>query len=197
MFHKFIRGLKAMELEDQIFHVAVLLCGIGVFLPWFGGQWYGTNESWNGLNFYTGYTGGIILLIQVFLLVLLVSPMLGGPVIVKRSSKTLVRLVLSGATFLSLLNAFGVLIRVTFEISGPDIRFGIYVSIISSLVALFYAALRYQMQQRLKSEGHFRHPDEPSATAHSHHHENERVPLAPPPPPPPPLSVEDHHPYSS
>lgn len=183
-----------MELEDQIFHLCVLLCAVGIFFPWFGGQWFGTPQTWSGLSFYTGYIGRAVLLIQLYILAIVLSPMVGGPILIKAATRRYVRLVLSAVSTMLLVACFTVLVRVTFEVSGADVRFGIYFCMIASLVATFYAFLRYRQQQKAHSHEHFMHPDELPAKRTEHIDVDEQ-PVVPPPPPPPPLPPEDHHPF--
>ena len=194
MFEKLIRGLKSMELEDQILHAGALVTAVGVFFPWFGDQRFGTSSVSSGFDYYTGYIGWIVFLIQLFIILSTVSPMLRGPVIVKKSMRATVRLALCCVTSILLAAAFSVLLRVTFEISSADIRMGIYLSLVGSFVSLLYAFLRHQQHERSKVHELFHHPDESAAA-------KKRAPSSPepdtdappPPPPPPPLQPEDHN----
>ena len=179
-----------MELEDQILHAGVVVCVAGVLMPWFGGDWSGTQTLWTGLGFYTAYIGWGVLLMQLFLLLSMLVPLIGGPVLLRRTIRHTVRLILCFSSLILLLAALSVLIRVTFEFSGVDVRFGIYLSLVGSGISTLYAFLRYQEQNKTASQEQFRHPDEKPVV---------RTPelddtLPPPPPPPPPAAVEDHHP---
>ena len=134
MYEKFLRILRAMELEEKVLHVGVLVCILGLFVPWIGGQWSGTVQQWSGFGFYTGYVGQTVFLIQVFIIALTVSPLLGGPVLVKKANRNNVRLNLSCICTILLIAAFTVLLRLTSQLSGAEIRFGIYFAIVGSAI---------------------------------------------------------------
>ena len=195
MFAKIARAFRTMELEEKILHSGILLTAIGVFLPWFGGLWFGSESVWSGFGFYTSYIGGSVFLIQVFLLVMTLSPLAGGPIIIRKSSRNYVRLLLCGISVILLLAALTVLLRVTFEVTRAEIRFGMYVSLVGSIVACLYSFLRHQEQQRNEVQELFRHPEvqSPAKQIAKKHEEEEPLPPPPPPPPPPP---EDHNLFS-
>lgn len=192
MLEKLIRSLKSMELEEQIYHIAVLMCGFSVLLPWFGSHDV-TYQSWMGIDFYTGYIGRLVLIIQCFLLTMTILPMLGGPTLIQRSYRPLLRLVLSGMSSLLIIAAFTVLVRVTSEIANTEVRFGVYVSIVSGIIAFLYAYLRYQQYAKLRQQEVFRHPEEKKIIVPQVDTDlSVSLPLPPPPPPPP---LEDHRPF--
>ncbi len=195
MFAKIARALKSMELEERILHGGILMTAVGIFLPWFGGLWFGSESVWSGFGFYTAYIGGSVFLIQLFLLIMTLSPMVGGPILVRKSSRNHLRLVLCGVSVILLLAALTVLLRVTFEVTRAEIRFGMYVSLIGSIVACLYSFLRYQEQQRSEVQELFRHP-ELIASEKTISKQHEEEPLPPPPPPPPPPLAEDHNLFS-
>jgi phosphoglycerol transferase MdoB-like AlkP superfamily enzyme len=193
MFDKLIRGVKSMELEDQILHAGALVTALGVFFPWFGDQRFGASQVFSGFSYYTGYIGWSVFLIQLFLLLITISPMLGGPVMVRKSSRPAVRMVLCSVTTLLLFAAFSVLLSVTFEISSADVRMGIYFSLIGSFVSLLYAYMRYRQHERSKVQELFHHPDESAAKLRTPAAPEPDLNTPPPPPPPPPLPAEDHN----
>ncbi len=195
MFDKLVRALKSMELEEQILHAGLLCCAIGIFLPWFGGQWFGNDQLWNGFGFYTAYLGIAVFLMQLFIIFMSLSPLLGGPIIVRRQHRMYVRLILCAASVLLLIAAFSVLLRVTFDMAGSQIRWGIYISMIGSAVALLYAFIRHQQQVRNQVHELFHHPDERMTKRETASLPETENPL-PPPPPPPPTPPEDHHLYT-
>lgn len=199
MYEKFLRMLRAMELEEKILHSGVLVCIFGLFVPWIGGQWSGTVQQWNGFGSYTGFTGHIVFALQLFIFAITISPLLGGPVLVRKATRNFVRLYLSSLSTVIIIMAFTVLLRLTSQLSGAEIRFGIYVTIVGSVITTLYAFLKYQEQQRSLNHALFLHPDEqatspkPKVTAVADALPEDRPPPPPPPTPPP---AEDHHLYS-
>lgn len=190
MFEKLSRVLRVMELEEKVLHTGLILCLLGLFVPWLGGQWAGEVQQWNGFGFYTGFIGHAAFLIELFIVGMTLSPLLGGPVIVRKAIRNYVRLLLSAITSVLLLSCFGILLRLTSQVSGAEIRFGIYVSIVGSVLATLYAFLKYDEQRKNEVQHLFQHPDEQRLKRvdpdpiHEQRH--------PIPPPPPPLSPEDH-----
>ncbi len=196
MFDKLLRGLKSMELEDQILHAGVLVTAVGIFFPWFGDQRFGTSQVWSGFDYYTGYIGWVVFLLQLFLITMTISPMVGGPVLVRKSSRPTVRFSLCCMTVILLAAAFSVLLKITFEVSGADIRMGIYLSLVGSFVALLYAFLRQRQHERSKVRELFHHPDEGMTNKRQPAVPEPDADAPPPPPPPPPLQPEDHNLFS-
>ncbi len=190
--------LRAMELEEKVLHIGVLVCILGLFVPWIGGQWSGNVQQWSGFGSYTGFIGHVVLLVQLFVLFITISPLLGGPVLIRKANRHFVRLSLSCICTILLVMSFTVLFRLTSQLSGAEIRFGIYVSIVGSAITSLYAFLKYQEEKRSQNQALFIHPDEqapprPKVTAVADALPEDRPPL---PPPPPPLPVEDHHLFS-
>lgn len=183
-----------MELEEQILHAAVLVSALGVVLPWFGEQQGSSSTLWTGFGFYTAYLGTAVFLLQMAIVALTLSPMLSGPILVRRRSRNYARLVMSVLGFVLLMATLSVLLRVTYESPSANIRFGIIVSIIGSGVGTLYSYLRYHQQMKSQVQELFHHPDEVSAIAKrvtAKAAEEEAV--LPPPPPPTPPPAEDHH----
>lgn len=198
MLERILRVIRAMEIEEKILHAGVLVCIFGLFLPWIGGQWYGNAQQWNGFGFYTGYIGQAVLLMQLYILIVTISPILGGPIIVRKALRNSVRLGVSSVCFVLLLASFTILLRLTSEVSGAEIRFGIYVVIIGSALTTLYAFLKYQEQRKNEVRQLFHHPDEQQAVV------KKKTPpppsydegSPPPPPPPPPMPPENHQLFS-
>jgi hypothetical protein len=151
MLEKLLRVLRAMEREEKVLHSGVVVCLLGLFIPWLGGQWHGKDQQWNGFGFYTGLIGHVVFLLEIFIAAMTLSPLFGGPVIVRQPIRNFVRLELSAVSSILLLTAFTILLRLTSEVSGAEIRFGISISIIGSLLATLYAFLKFDEQR--KSEG--------------------------------------------
>jgi hypothetical protein len=190
MIDRYIRLLRDMELEEKVLHTGVIICFFGLLLPWIGGQWYGSAQQWNGFGFYTGFIGHFVLVLQLYIVIIALSPLLGGPVIVRKVSRNSVRLFCSSICLILLIAAFTVLLRLTSEVSGAEIRFGIYVCIVGSTLTTLYSFLKYQEQRKNEVRQLFHHPDEQVAKPVPEPTQDEDKP--PPPPPPPPLAPEEH-----
>lgn len=191
MFEKFLRVLRVMELEEKVLQTGLILCVLGLFVPWLGGQWAGEAQQWNGFGFYTGFNGSVVFLIVLFIVGMTLSPLLGGPVIVRKQIRNHVRLLLCAMCSVLLLSSFGILLRLTSQVSGAEIRFGIYASIVGSLLATLYAFLKYDEQRKSEVRQLFQHPDEQQRPKRIETDPiREERPMVPPPPPP--LSPEDH-----
>lgn len=192
MTSHFVRKLLALELEEKILNGGAVLCLIGVFLPWIGVEKLGgIYESNSGFGSYTSFIGIVVFGISLFILLVTFIPLTGGPILVRRRYRELVRLCLAAQATILVLAALSVLIKVTFEFSRMEIRFGIYVSLIGSLVALLYAFLRFQEQRRSDVQELFHHPEEQGKPVDK----EDFVEVPPPPPPPPPSPIEDHRTY--
>ncbi|TSC60646.1 MAG: hypothetical protein Greene041662_197 [Candidatus Peregrinibacteria bacterium Greene0416_62] len=87
-----------------------------------------------------------------------------------------------------ILTALSVLTKVTFEFSRMEIRFGIYVTLIGSLVSTLYAYLRFQEQRKSSVQELFHHPEDIEQVPER----NESAPVPPPPPPPRAPEPEEH-----
>jgi len=188
MAPQFFRKVMGLELEEKILNVGSLVALIGVFLPWIGGEKIGgAMVSYSGFGFYTTMIGVSVFLLHLFVLLLTIIPLTGGPVLIRKRYREIVRLCATAETVILILAALSVLIKVTFDLARMEIRFGIYVTLIGSLVALFESFLRFQEQRRGFVQELFHHPEEDTAPV-----DKQEFFEAPPPPPPPP---EDHRMY--
>lgn len=190
MINRLKHALNGLELEERILNGAAILGIVSVFLPWLSGEWLGDEVvSYSGFEFFTSFIGILIFALHLLLVLIVVVPMFGGPVIVKRRYREIVRLCIAGQATILSIAALSVLTKVTYDYTRMEIRFGIYVTFICSLVAAFYSFWRLQEQRKTEKSELFHHPDDQSAPA-------ERIettqPLPPPPPPPPPLRPEEH-----
>lgn len=192
MLERPIRVLKAMEIEEKILHAGILICLLSLFLPWIGGQWYGNAQQWNGFGFYTGYVGHMVFLLQIYELTITLSPVLGGPIVVRKEHRNPVRLFISSTSLILLFAAFTILLRLTSELSGAEIRFGIYVGIVGSALNTLYVFLKYQEQRKNEVRQLFHHPDEQQPIVKKQIAAPFEEEVPPPPPPPPPGPAEDH-----
>jgi len=192
MASNFFRKLLSLELEEKILNIGAFLCLVGVFLPWIGGETLGgIDASHTGFGFYTSFIGIAIFGLQFFVIIITVIPLTGGPILVRRRYREVVRFMATAQAIILILAALSVLIKVTFEFSRLEIRFGIYVSLIGGLVALLYSFLRFQEQRRNEVQELFHHPEEHTKPVDK----QEYFEAPPPPPPPPPPPVEEHRMY--
>lgn len=191
MASHFLRALLLLELEERILNGAALIALLGVFLPWISGEWLGGDTvAYSGLNFYTAMLGVCVLLLHIFILSITVIPMTGRQGFLKKRRKEFIRLCASSQAVILVVAALTVLMKVTFEFSRMEVRFGVYVTLIGSIVTMVYSFLKYQEQRHLEIQELFHHPDDrviPGDVTES------AMSSPPPPPPPPPLSPEDHH----
>lgn len=184
------RKITALELEEQILNGSALLGAIGVFLPWIGGEWLGGNAvNFTGLGFYTSFLGWCILALLVFILLMTLVPLTGGPVLIRKAHRETVRLNCAALSAILVLASLSVLTKVTFEFSRMEVRFGIYVTLIGTLTATLYAFLRHQEERRKGAREFFYHPEDIRPVEHQQ--DFGRI-APPPPPPPPPQEPEDH-----
>jgi MFS family permease len=198
MYEKFFRVLRALELEEKVLHIGVLLCLFGLLFPWVGILLYGNAQQWNGFGYHTGFIGHSVFLIQLYLLAMTVSPLLTGRVLLRKQRKNVIRLLLSALCTAFILAAFSILLRLTSEVSGAEIRFGIYIALIGSSVTTLYSFLRYQEELQNQAQSIFHHPDEPSKNALKQDVLSSPEEKLPPlPPPPPQQSPPEDHPYKA
>lgn len=181
--------LSSMDLEERILNGASLFAFISVFMPWLSGEWLGEDfVSYSGFRFFTAAIGITFFLLHLVQLSISLSPMFGGPQLVRGHRKDVVRLCLTvQATILSLA-ALSVLTSITYDYTRMEIRFGIYCAFIGSLVSAFYSFWKMQEHNKAGVPEIFHHPDTVEAAPEPHpvHHSH-----IPPPPPPPPLEPEE------
>ncbi|MFA6038975.1 MAG: hypothetical protein WCV62_03555 [Candidatus Peribacteraceae bacterium] len=189
---RILRGFVSLETEEQILNGGALVGCIGMFLPWISGEGVdGEREVFTGFGFYTSTMGYLIFLLLLVLLIVSIVPLLGGPVLIRRRHREIVRLCLAGAATLLIIAALSVLMNVTFEFTRMEIRFGVYVTLIGCLVSLLYAFLRLQEQRKAQAEELFHHPEDKPTRGEK----SELFVAPPPPPPPPPPAPEEHRMY--
>lgn len=193
MWSKIRLALIGLSLEERILNGATLGALVFLFFPWLSGQFLGGDPvSYSGLQFYVSYVGVAILLIHVGLLLVTFLPIVGGPTLVKRPWKASTRLWLTAQAAVLTLASLSVLTRVTYEFRGLGIRYGVYFSLVCSLVATLYAFLQWQEERRSAVQELFHHPEDVThAPAPQPEPRTQAAP--PPPPPPPPLPPEEHN----
>lgn len=149
MAQPFLKTLLHLPLEEKIYNGAVIVGCTSVFFPWISGQWLGGSEvQYSGFGFYTGLIGTAIFLIQIAALLITIIPLTGGPILVPKQRKQIVRIVLSSVAAVLTLCALSVLLNVTLEFSRMELRFGILLNLIANGVALLYAGLGLQEENR-------------------------------------------------
>jgi len=177
-----IKSIKYLEIEEKILNVGSLIAVIGVFMPWFGGEWFGEPTVWTGFGFYTSFIGLLIFLAHIFILSLTVLPLMGYKII-RTSLRDLLRLIIGLECVLLVIVIWSVLTNIAFDRAQMEIRFGIYLTLVGSIVVSLYSFLRVQQQRKRHVEELFQHPEDSSDS-----------PLGetpPPPPPPPALEPEE------
>lgn len=193
MISRFAKSFRGLETEEQILNGGVIVALVGTLLPWMSGEWLdGNTVAYSGFGFFTAFIGITIFLLQLFLILLTLLPLLGGPVIVRKRHREIVRLCIASASALLILSAVTVLLKVTLEFTRMEMRFGIYVTLIGCLVTLLYAFLRFQEQRRMQAQELFHHPEDAHVPQGK---ERGSFVAPPPPPPPPPPAVEEHRLY--
>lgn len=187
------RALSHLELEERILNAGALIALIGVFLPWFSGEWLGGERMIaGGLGFYTTFLGWGVLLINCFLVLVTLVPLVGGPVILKRRIKAPIRFFLTAQSAVLVLAALSVLTKVTFEFSRMEVRFGIYLTLVGTLVSALYAFLIFQEQRNGEPQEVFQHPEHRQPSVERRETVVTKTNIPPPPPPPPPSRPEEH-----
>src|SRR3989344_1138242 len=186
----FLRALKYLEIEEKVLNIGSLLAILGIFMPWFGGEWSGQPKVWTGLGFYTSFVGLLILLAHIFTLALTVLPLLGYSVI-RISLRDIIRFTIGIETVFLVVMVLSILTNVSFDFSQVEVRFGIYLTLVGSIIVSLYAFLRMQQERKRSAQELFHHPED--AEASLLHVQKERSPEreVPPPPPPPPPPAED------
>lgn len=154
----FLRALRHLEIEEKILNAGALLAVISVFLPWFGGEWFGEPEVWTGFGFYTSFVGLMIFLAHAFVLSLTVLPLLGYS-LVRSGLRDLLRFIIGAETVLLLVVVLSILTNISFDFSQVEVRFGVYLTLVGSIIVTLYAFLRMQQQRKREVHELFHHPD--------------------------------------
>ncbi len=188
------RALSSLDLEERILNASTLASIVFLFFPWLSGQFLGGDPvSYSGMQFYVSYIGTTILLLQILILLMTFLPLVGGPSLVKRSHRAVVRLWLALQVSVLTIASLSVLTRVTYEFRGLSIRYGVYFSLVCSLIALLYAFLQWQAERHTAVHDVFHHPEDQKQTTPTSEPDLRLQSLPPPPPPPPPLQAEEHN----
>lgn len=195
MAKQFIRKISDLELEEQILNLGALVALIGVFFPWVGGEWLGGETvAYPGFRFYTSFLGITVFFLELFVILITLIPLTGGPVLIRKRNKDIVRLLATAQATILILASLSVLTKTTLEFARMELRFGIYISLIGSLVALLYSFLRFQEQRRKDVQNLFHHPEEATTMQSQSQQPQSSVQTSIPsnPPPPEPTEPEEH-----
>lgn len=185
------RFLASLDIEEKILLVGSLLAAVSVFFPWLSGEWLGEEYvSYSGFEFFTSFIGIIIFALHAGLLTIILVPLLKGPQLIRRKYRDIVRFILSSQATILSLAAISVLTKITYDYTRMNIRFGIYLTLVGSLISTFYAFWKFQeFRKSQHDQTHFHHPEDFSQPV-----EEESEPInRTPPPPPPPLEPEEHN----
>ena len=182
-------ALKYLEIEEKILNLGALVALLSVFMPWFGGEWSGEPSVWTGFGFYTSFVGLLIFLSHAFILSLTALPLFGYQV-VRSSLRDLLRLIIGLECVLLVIVVWSVLTNIAFDRAQMEIRFGLYLTLVGSIVVSLYAFLRFQQQRKRQVQELFRHPED-DAPLQRREQEPPVETVPPPPPPPPPGEHEE------
>ncbi len=189
MSAKFVRKISRLSLEEKILNGGALIVVIGTFFPWISGEWLGGEiASFSGLGFYTAFLGAAVLALNIAILVITLVPLTGGPTLFKSSKRNVVRLSISSVSTILLLGVLSVLTQFTFEFSRMEIRFGIYMTLIGSIVTTLYCFLRLQEHTKRQAREFF-HQDPEMQPPIRHEPPMQHTESSAPEPP----KVEEHH----
>lgn len=134
-----------LDLEEKILNAGSICAFVCVFFPWVGGEWLGGKVvTYTGLGFFTSFIGVAILLLHLYIILVTLIPLTGGPSLIQKSNKNAVRLLVALLASLLTIAVWSVLTKFTFEFSRLQIHFGLYGTLVGSLVATLYGFLQYQ-----------------------------------------------------
>lgn len=192
MWSKMRNSLVHLGLEERILNGASIAAIVCLFFPWLSGEYLGREEvSYTGMQFYVSYIGATVLILHIVILLITILPILGGPSIVRRPWKSVVRLMLASHASVLTLASLSVLTRVTYEFARMEVRFGVYFTLVCSLIATLYAFLQWQEERQSPTQELFHHPED--APAPMPNQPDLGIGTPPLPPPPPPLQPEEHN----
>lgn len=144
MARHIVQNAVRLPLEEKILNTGAIIAIVCVFFPWVAGEWLGGKHvTYSGLGFFTSFIGLGILLLHVYVLLITLIPLTGGPAIVKRRNKHGVRLFATILASVLTIAAWSVLTKFTFEFR-LQISFGLYGTLIGSLISALYAFLLFQ-----------------------------------------------------
>jgi hypothetical protein len=161
MPNRAIKKFVALSLEEKILNGASLTAFLSVFFPWVGGEWLGGKViTYSGLGFFTSFIGLSVLLLHLYVILITVIPITGGPAIVSRKNRDFVRLLATLLASILTIAIWTVLTKFTFEFSRLQIHFGLYGTLAGSVITLLYSFLLFQESKRSVVNDLFHQKDE-------------------------------------
>jgi len=186
MLTVFARKLLSLDIEERIINCSAIMASISVFLPWASGYMLGSDYiSYSGFGFYTSFIGIAVFTIGLYMALITLVPLFRGTNIVKKQNREKIRLFCGIQIVVLVLSALSVLMRVTFQFSRIEIRFGIFTALISGIAAAFYSFLKFQEQRKTYVEEIFHQVSDPVILST----EIKKAEVSVPAPPAP----EEHH----
>ena len=181
----------SLDLEERIINGAALLALLSVFFPWMSGEWLGGDTvTYSGFGSYTSFIGLTVFLLLLALVLVTLVPLFGGPILLKKRHRELVRLLIATQATILSIAALSVLMKVTYEFSRVEIRFGMYMTLIGCIITSIYTFLRFEGERLAHTKEVFHHPEDRHPINEK---EESTIQTPPPPPPPPPPPLEEHH----
>lgn len=190
----FLKKLLALDLEEKILNVGLIAVIAGVMSPWISGRpsiIENVQRTFSGLGYYTSFIGIVALCLAAYTLAITLVPLFGQKPLVRKENRETIRLGTTLVIAVLILAALSVLINITLQSPAMNVRFGIYVSLIGSMVSLLYAFLINQQCRRDAAKAFFHHPEDREIYAESQHGPT-LFTAKPPPVPPPPPPPEEH-----
>lgn len=161
----FLKKVHRLQLEEKILNAGSLIAAVCVFFPWVSGEWLGGKHvTYSGLGFFTSFIGLGVLLLHAYLLLITIVPLSGGPAIIHKNNKDGMRLLTAILTSVLTIAAWSVLTKFTFEFR-LQVSFGLYGTLIGSLISSLYAFLLFQDGRKRHIEEFF-HKEEAKPEMH-------------------------------
>jgi len=163
MTSAFLRKLLTLDLEEKILNSGLVAVLVGVLSPWMSGRTSLIDEgdsAFSGLGFHTSFIGLAVFCIALYTLLITLVPLFGKSALIRREYRATVRLLATGATTMLIVAALSVLVNITLQSPGMEIRFGAYLALIGSIVATLYAYLEHRDEHRKAARAFFQHPEE-------------------------------------
>ena len=186
-------AFKALDLEEKILNTAAFLAILGLFCPWISGQWLNAERWHTAFGFHTSFLGLTIFLLELFILLLTLVPLCTGRSLIRKRRREPLRFHCACIASILTIASLSVIIQATAtDFQRMNVGFGLYLSLVGSLVVSLYAYLRYQEYRRKQAAEFFQHPEDTVRRS------GRDEALSPPPPPPavpaaPPIEEHRKH----
>lgn len=142
-----LQKIRALTVEEKIINVAYLVSLVSLFLPWLSGNSStGSGLVYNAFDYYTGFIGLTIFLCTAFCLAITVTTVCCHKKLIRQTAQAYVRYHLTALSFVLALAVLTVYTKLTWEVARLDIRFGIYMCLISSIVSSVYTYITWHTQ---------------------------------------------------